>query len=147
MSDEHYERRVDDLLNANNALLDRARKAEAEVEHLRALLDASRRQNDPERWRHKVRGTTYRITGLVRIQCPPDKPLRDDELALLYEDVDSGVYSARRSEEFHDGRFERVGIRPAHAPAEDMIARTMREHGLTFPEAVNRLAREREDER
>ncbi len=59
-------------------------------------------------WRHKKRGTTYRILGIGRIQCPPGEPLEDDEMPLVYQDIESGALGIRRSPEFHDGRFERM---------------------------------------
>jgi hypothetical protein len=57
--------------------------------------------------RHAVRKTVYRIAGNARVQCPKDKPLQDDEMVLLYQDVNSFGYSVRRAEEFFEpGRFE-----------------------------------------
>ena len=58
-------------------------------------------------WRHYQRQTVYRVIGAAAIQCPDDRPLRDDENVLLYQDVNSGKYYVRRNSEFYDGRFER----------------------------------------
>lgn len=116
---EAHEARVSELLAANNALVERARKAEAEVERLRGQMLSDYREGraaDPTRWRHKARGSTYHTVGLARAQCPPDAPINDDEMVLVYRDIDTGKLAVRRSAEvhvrrsaeFHDGRFERV---------------------------------------
>lgn len=61
----------------------------------------------PDKWRHKKRGTIYEVIGTVTLQCSPFADLSDDEELLLYRD-DGGRLWARRAEEFHDGRFEKV---------------------------------------
>lgn len=71
-------------------------------------LNAVRHLRPPETWRHRERGTVYRIVGEARIQCPPGAPLQDNETALLYRDTSSGKYAVRRPAEFHDGRFAPV---------------------------------------
>lgn len=74
-------------------------------ELIRALMNKG---EPPTRWRHRQRGTVYEIVGTVRVQCPPDAPMQDDEEPLLYRDANSGYWGARREAEFHDGRFEKV---------------------------------------
>lgn len=103
-----------DLIKRLTQERDEARRsAEAlqpQVGELLALPDDDR----GHLWRHKVRGTTYRILGIGRVQCPHDKPLEDDEFPLVYQDIETGALGIRRSPEFHDGRFERVvEIEPA----------------------------------
>ena len=69
--------------------------------------------NDPalsvpgaSRWRHRKRGSTYRLLGVVEVQC--DAPVIDAEVLLLYRaENDSSLWVRRRSE-FMDGRFERI---------------------------------------
>lgn len=65
-------------------------------------------------WRHRVRGTIYRILGTGRIQCPAAAPMQDDEMPLLYMDINSGGFGIRRPDEFHDGRFERIVAAARH---------------------------------
>ena len=86
-------------------------KADHELAAMRAVLDTltvCAAEQPSSVWRHRVRGTMYHIIGEVRVQCPTDKPLRDDETPLLYRDVNSGKWGARRADEFHDGRFEEM---------------------------------------
>lgn len=64
-------------------------------------------------FRHRVRGTFYRILGKARVQAPEAAPLQDDEQPLLYRDINAGSFSVRREDEFHDGRFEQIGTYPA----------------------------------
>lgn len=79
--------------------------------HLQAIADTDYVivPRGPGQHRHRQRGTVYEVLGDVRIQCPADQPLRDDEIVRLYRDVDSGHYGARRHAEFDDGRFEEMG--------------------------------------
>ena len=61
----------------------------------------------PSRWRHKKRGTFYTTLGLAQVQCPPEAPLRDQEVVVLYVGDDGDLW-VRRQSEFYDGRFEAV---------------------------------------
>lgn len=74
-----------------------------------------------KRWRHKKRGTTYRIAEPVTIQC--ETPIRDAEVLVAYRADADGTLWARRPDEFYDGRFEAVAARPRQpgsgAPAAD----------------------------
>ena len=73
----------------------------------RAILATGLVLDKQEKWRHKNRGTTYTIIDShTLVQC--EKPLTDNETVLLYRDTESGKWAVRRSNEFHDGRFERV---------------------------------------
>lgn len=59
-----------------------------------------------KRWRHRKRGTTYRIAEPVTIQC--DTPVQDGEQLVAYRADAAGKLWARRPDEFYDGRFSRV---------------------------------------
>ena len=61
----------------------------------------------PSRWRHRKRGTFYTTLGLAHVQCPPDAPLNDHEVVVLYVGDDGDLW-VRRKSEFHDGRFEAI---------------------------------------
>jgi hypothetical protein len=85
-------------------------KADREIELMKAVRNAIVGQLAPTEmiWRHKVRGTRYRIIGEARVQCTTDEPLQDGRKVLLYQDIESGAYAVRREAEFMDGRFECV---------------------------------------
>lgn len=59
----------------------------------------------PVQVRHKKRGGIYTVIGTATVQCEPSADLADGEELVLYKGGD-GRYWVRRSEEFHDGRFE-----------------------------------------
>ena len=63
-------------------------------------------------FRHLKRGAVYQVQSKTcRVQCPIDEPLRDDELVMLYRNVESGAWAVRRRSEFEDGRFEEVSLK------------------------------------
>lgn len=76
-------------------------------------------------FRHKVRGTFYRLLGRARVQAPKDAPMQDDEQPLLYMDIDALTLSVRREDEFFDGRFEQVGTRPDGAICQCVVCGRM----------------------
>lgn len=57
-----------------------------------------------EKATHKKRGSTYTVVGEVRLQCST-KQLSDGDTLVLYQDDNTGEYSARHPDEFYDGRF------------------------------------------
>lgn len=63
-------------------------------------------------YRHKKRGTTYRIIADVTMQCSgPGEHLvatLDDKPIVVYQDVDTYKLWARLKSEFFDGRFEEL---------------------------------------
>lgn len=68
----------------------------------------------PEGWhptyRHKKRGTTYRVIGEARVQC--DMALKDMAHVVVYEGED-GAKWVRPTAEFDDGRFEEIAVPPS----------------------------------
>lgn len=64
------------------------------------------------RWRHKKRGTVYEIvTSLASLQCscaPGVEADFEDDTFTVYRNVKTGAFYVRPTEEFMDGRFERV---------------------------------------
>jgi hypothetical protein len=60
---------------------------------------------DAPTWRHKKRGSTYRIAGQGSLQT--DKPLEDMADLIAYVGIDGKMWF-RTPEEFYDGRFERM---------------------------------------
>lgn len=60
-----------------------------------------------ERYRHKKRGTSYRLICTAHAQC--ETPIQDMETVLLYRGLEMpyGIYF-RRATEFYDGRFEKI---------------------------------------
>lgn len=63
-------------------------------------------------WRHKKRGTTYEIiTDSASFQCsawPHAEETFEDDTFTVYRSVDTGAVYVRPTEEFLDGRFEKV---------------------------------------
>lgn len=57
-----------------------------------------------ELWRHKKRGTVYKVIGEAELQCATHDPSEGDELVIYRGD--DGKLWARMRDEFHDGRFE-----------------------------------------
>lgn len=58
-------------------------------------------------WKHKQRGSFYRIVGGADVQAST-RPLVDGDVVLLYHGTTG--YHVRLPDEFFDGRFERVDI-------------------------------------
>lgn len=59
-----------------------------------------------EKWRHKRRGTTYMIIGTARVQAIDS--ILEDDLVVVYQADSDGSLWVRGTDEFYDGRFERV---------------------------------------
>lgn len=64
------------------------------------------RDEAPERWRHKRRGTEYVLLGEADLQT--EKPLADYAVVAVYRDVSNGRLWVRPVDEFRDGRFEKL---------------------------------------
>ena len=62
-------------------------------------------------WRHKKRGTVYRVLhDNAPMQEEQTEGRRfDDEPMVVYQDVASGAVYVRPVVEFYDGRFEQLG--------------------------------------
>jgi hypothetical protein len=58
---------------------------------------------DGDTYRHKIRGSTYRVIGRVTLQT--GGPIGDDQELVIYRG-DDGQLWARSITEFCDGRFE-----------------------------------------
>lgn len=61
----------------------------------------------PQRWRHRKRGTTYRLlceSAMVQTSTP----LKDYDSVAVYVDEKTENYCVRPTSEFRDGRFERI---------------------------------------
>lgn len=58
------------------------------------------------RWRHKARGTRYKIIGEAQVQTSHDNPLTDYEVVVVYQG-DDGELWVRRHSEFME-RFEPI---------------------------------------
>lgn len=75
--------------------------------------------SDMRRFRHKKRGTTYKVIGVGQIQS--DVPLTDSEYVVIYQSEADGHFWARRMSEFEDGRFEELPADPASSECECII--------------------------
>jgi len=64
------------------------------------------------KWRHKKTGGTYEIVGEnAALQCssyPEVEAALEDDVFTIYRNVRTGALYIRPTEEFMDGRFERV---------------------------------------
>jgi hypothetical protein len=76
------------------------------------------------RFRHKKRGTTYRLIGEAQIQCA--SPLTEYEVVTVYRaevgplNDESGLW-VRRKAEFEDGRFEEIEATTPSPKPEDAL--------------------------
>lgn len=61
-----------------------------------------------EIWRHKKRGTTYTIIGRGKLQSSDPTGLGDNQPMVVYRSEADGSIWVRPTDEFEDGRFERV---------------------------------------
>lgn len=72
------------------------------------------------RFRHKKRGTTYRLIGYAQVKCAT--PLTEYEVVAVYRaetgpiDDEHGLW-VRRKADFEDGRFEEIRSQPPKARA------------------------------
>lgn len=79
----------------------------AEVEDGSLILPANvMAPIEPHVYRHKKRGSSYRVFGEARVQC--ETLLVDNDRVLVYRDIHSLELSVRSPAEFRDGRFEVV---------------------------------------
>lgn len=64
------------------------------------------------RWKHKKRGTIYEVlTDTASIQCsaaPEVEEIFGEDDWTVYRNVETGAVWIRPSEEFLDGRFEKI---------------------------------------
>jgi hypothetical protein len=56
-------------------------------------------------WRHKKRGTNYWIIGLATLQVTDSN---DGKMMVVYEPIDDVTMWVRSTDDFLDGKFERV---------------------------------------
>lgn len=63
-------------------------------------------------WRHKKRGTTYRVlTYVASLQCASAQEVEamfEDDSFVVYQNTETGAIYVRPYPEFTDGRFEPV---------------------------------------
>lgn len=73
------------------------------------IADALTRRVEGEGWRpthrHRLRGTSYIVTGSATLQRQQSKPLPDETEMTVYRDK-AGKFWVRATAEFNDGRFE-----------------------------------------
>lgn len=79
-----------------------------------AALDAADTQARGEKWRHKKRGTTYEMIGTAEVQVTDC--ILEGHFVVVYRAEDGKLW-VRPTEEFYDGRFERIPL-PEPAPQE-----------------------------
>lgn len=75
-----------------------------------ALLEADvqNQQNAGKRqWHHLKRGTTYTEHFRAHLQIAT-KPLKEDDILVVYVDNESGRACTREESEFEDGRFVEI---------------------------------------
>jgi hypothetical protein len=63
----------------------------------------------PDRWRHRVRGSTYRVLYEAARASSVIAAL-DDMTFVVYQSEEDGLIWVRPALEFFDGRFEFIGI-------------------------------------
>lgn len=57
-------------------------------------------------WRHKKRGSCYRVLGGAIAAVSTE--IKDGDTVVVYVDEHDGSLFVRKHSEFHDGRFERI---------------------------------------
>jgi hypothetical protein len=67
---------------------------------------------DGSRWRHKKRGTTYKIIGEAKVQS--GNAIFEDEIVVVYRADSDGTLWVRPHYEFNDGRFESIPSPPTN---------------------------------
>ena len=61
-----------------------------------------------QRYRHKKRGSTYRIIHYGTMQCSTYVPYIDNEPVIIYQCEEDDKIWVRLEKEFFDGRFEKI---------------------------------------
>jgi hypothetical protein len=71
-----------------------------------AALDALGPADTDDGWRHKKRGTTYKVIGTAEAQV--EDCILEGHRVVVYRADSDGKLWVRPTEEFYDGRFERA---------------------------------------
>lgn len=75
-----------------------------------------------EAWRHKKRGSVYEVVtqaASIQVSAAPDIEERYGHVPwTVYRSIETGLLYLRPTEEFLDGRFERIEITAADGDAD-----------------------------
>lgn len=94
-----------------------------QLDRLTQERDEARRSAGP-RYRHKKRGTTYRVIGEANSQVVGE-PIGEGDLVVVYRADSDGTLWVRRKDEFYDGRFEALPAVPPANPSDAAPAQTV----------------------
>lgn len=112
-----HDRRVTELLEANNREVERRRAAEADAARLRAEAATSVQVAAVDRVRHLKRGSTYGV-AFRQVEIQTGRPIIEGNIITVYVAEADGTVWGRPVEEFTDGRFEAA---PGKAPMKMLI--------------------------
>jgi hypothetical protein len=84
----------------------------------RAALTSLAPAGGEERYRHKKRGSTYRVIGEAQLQT--SFALGDGDWMIVYQGEMDGLLWTRPKFEFDDGRFERLPPEPTSEPVQEL---------------------------
>lgn len=84
---------------------------------LRRTLAALDALGPADGWRHKKRGTTYKVIGTAEVQA--EDCILEGDLVIVYRADSDGKLWVRPTEEFYDGRFKPSAKPTPSQPAQE----------------------------
>ncbi len=105
--DDHHRQQADMKAAALRRQPGDELRERGEADHRLSFADRLSAVCRMSRWKHRKRGTAYDVlTSTAAAQCATG-PINEGDYVTVYQG-DDGNWWVRRTDEFQDGRFERI---------------------------------------